>query len=406
MNYRTMSFYPEFHCIGGICEDSCCENWEIDLDDESVKLYRKQKGAFGNRLRENMRAKDKQFILNGTRCPFLNDKNLCDIFTEMGEECLCQTCTNFPRHIEEFDDLKEVSLTISCPEACRIMLRLEDKITFDCKEGTDEIYGLKQMKPLSFFQKRKENKLNAALFSCLFEVRNVFFEILQNRELTIQERAVLVLANMPMIQEYMDCKEYEKINTYIYKNKDIYGSKKIFVKSGEGVKEISIMDLFHKEQFHRKEYMMQILNMYDGLENIKPEWKKKLTDTMNYLHGISEDDYKEISEEFRHYIKNREYEFEHIMVYFIFNYFLGASYDGDAKTKVKFGIVSFLIIWELDMFSWEENNKKFTYENQVENAHAYSKEVEHSYNNYESLQLILSAHPLLSEEHLIASLLT
>lgn len=406
MNYRTMSFYPEFHCIGGICEDSCCENWEIDLDDESVKLYRKQKGAFGDRLRENMRFKDKQFILNGTRCPFLNDKNLCDIFTEMGEECLCQTCTNFPRHIEEFDDLKEVSLTISCPEACRIMLRLEDKITFDCKAGTDENYGLKQMKPLSFFQKRKENKLNAALFSCLFEVRTVFFEILQNRELSIQERAVLVLANMSLIQEYMDCKEYGKINTYIHKNKNIYGSKKIFVKSGEGVKEISVMELFHKEQFCRKEYMMQILNMYDGLENIKPEWKKKLSDTINYLHEISEDNYKEISEGFRYYIKNREYEFEHIMVYFIFNYFLGASYDGDAITKVKFGIVSFLIIWELDMFSWKENEKIFTYENQVENAHAYSKEVEHSYNNYESLQLILSAHPLLSEERLIAALFT
>ena len=33
MDYRTVSYYKEFHCIGGICEDSCCENWEIDLDD-------------------------------------------------------------------------------------------------------------------------------------------------------------------------------------------------------------------------------------------------------------------------------------------------------------------------------------------------------------------------------------
>ena len=30
MNYRTVSYYQEFHCIGGICEDSCCENWEIE----------------------------------------------------------------------------------------------------------------------------------------------------------------------------------------------------------------------------------------------------------------------------------------------------------------------------------------------------------------------------------------
>ena len=39
MDYRTVSYYKEFHCIGGICEDSCCENWEIDLDDASLKLY-------------------------------------------------------------------------------------------------------------------------------------------------------------------------------------------------------------------------------------------------------------------------------------------------------------------------------------------------------------------------------
>ena len=80
MDYRTVSYYKEFHCIGGICEDSCCENWEIDLDDASLKLYMKQGGAFGKRLKENTRVKDKQFILNGTRCPYLNDENLCDIY--------------------------------------------------------------------------------------------------------------------------------------------------------------------------------------------------------------------------------------------------------------------------------------------------------------------------------------
>lgn len=406
MNYRTMSFYPEFHCIGGVCEDSCCENWEIDLDDESVKLYRKQKGEFGNRLRNNMRIKDKQFILNGTRCPFLNNSNLCDIFTKMGEESLCQTCTNFPRHIEEFDDLKEISLTISCPEACRIMLRLEDKIYFVCKEGTDETYGLKPMKPVSFFKKRKENKLNVSLFDSLFEVRNVFFEMLQNRKLTIQERAVLVMANMPVIQEYIDCKEYGKINTYIHKNKDIYGRKELFVKSDQGTEKVCITNLLHNEKFDRKEFMIQIFNMYDGLENIKPEWKKKLFNIMNVLHEISEIDYKKTSEEFQCYMKPREYEFEHILVYFIFNYFLGASYDEDAITKVKFAVLSFIVIWESDMFLWKKNDKTFTYENQVENAHAYSKEVEHSYNNYEALQLILSAHPVLSEEHIIDYLLS
>ena len=51
MKYTTPTFYKEFKCIGGACEDSCCDNWEIDLDDESLKLYMSQKGEFGKRMK-------------------------------------------------------------------------------------------------------------------------------------------------------------------------------------------------------------------------------------------------------------------------------------------------------------------------------------------------------------------
>ncbi|MDE5863064.1 MAG: flagellar protein FliB, partial [Lachnospiraceae bacterium] len=93
-------------------------------------------------------------------------------------------------------------------------------------------------------------------------------------------------------------------------------------------------------------------------------------------------------------------------VYYIFNYFLGASYDHDALTKVKFAVVSYLVILELDTALWLKQEKSFTYENQVRIAHAYSKEVEHSYNNFESLQLVMSAHPLLDMEHIMVGLLS
>ena len=62
--------------------------------------------------------------------PFLNDKNLCDIFTEMGEECLCQTCTNFPRHIEEFDDLYN---PYSLPKKDRCREPTDGTIRYDYK---------------------------------------------------------------------------------------------------------------------------------------------------------------------------------------------------------------------------------------------------------------------------------
>lgn len=393
MKYRTMSFYKEFSCIGGICEDSCCENWEIDLDDESVKLYKRQKGEFGKRLKDNMRVKDKQFTLNGTRCPFLNDQNLCDIFTEMGEECLCQTCTNFPRHIEEFENLKEVSLTISCPEACRIMLRQKNSLTFECREGKDEEYGLKPMKPLSFIKRLKENKLDEPLFDALFEVREQFFSVLQNRNMPVRERAYRVLSVMSEMQENIEQKNYQSL------------TKDLKQKLDAVVMPEFDFDTANDKLKNRQAFIKQILNMYDGLEIIKPEWTKNLLMSIEKIQELSIKDYHELRYEFEAYYKEFEYEFEHLLVYYIFNYFLGAAYDGDALTKVKFAVLSYMVIWELDFVTWLINDKKFGYDNQVVNAHAYSKEVEHSYNNFESLQLILSAHPLLSVEELLGGLI-
>ncbi|MGN0153229.1 MAG: flagellin lysine-N-methylase [Lachnospiraceae bacterium] len=423
MNYRTVSYYKDFHCIGGICEDSCCENWEIDLDDASLKQYMKQSGEFGKRLKENTKAKDKQFILNGTRCPFLNEDNLCDIFIEMGEDCLCETCTNFPRHVEEFDDLKEVSLTMSCPEASRIMLAKEEKMTFECKEGSDEEYGLKHIEPVrafAFWKRNQANKLDKPLFDILFEARQLIFSILQNREEPIAKRAATILVFSYEIQEFIDTKQYDKI----LKKMDNYRKPE---------KKALLEQYFKKHSsrmMEKEEWLRQILNMFEGLETIKEDWNVLLSEAMKIMHGKEElkgilvsagltaaeengeagssflRNYAVSYQEFLHYYQNKEYEFEHILVYYIFNYFLGASYDHDVYTKVKFAVVSYMVILELDIAVWLKQQKEFLYEDQVKVAHAYSKEVEHSYNNFESLQLVLSAHPILDMEHILIGLLS
>lgn len=392
MRYTTPTFYKEFKCIGGACEDSCCDYWEIDLDDESLKYYMAQKGEFGKRMKACTRVKDKQFILNGNRCPFHNDDDLCDIYIELGEEALCQTCTNFPRHIEEFDDLKEVSLTMSCPEASRIMLSKHDKMEFVCKEGSDREYGLKELKPVSrfaFWKRGHENKLDRPLFDILVKAREVIYEILQDRTLAVPVRAGIVLLLAEDIQIAADDGKYDKISDIISDKASEITKKYIDI-----IKE-KANDLV------KADFMSQVLNMYDGLENIKPEWKDILK--AGQKHIKSEHRYENVNE-FLKYYKDREFEFEHILVYYIFNYFLGASYDHDILTKVKFAVVSYLVIAELDTARWLDNNKQFAYEDQVVVAHAYSKEVEHSYNNYESLQLVLSAHPIMITDNIIAEL--
>lgn len=423
MEYRTASFYKEFHCVGGICEDSCCENWEIDLDEASLKRYMKQSGDFGKRLKNNTKAKEKQFILNGTRCPFLNENNLCDIYIEMGEECLCETCTNFPRHVEEFDNLKEVSLTMSCPEVSRIMLAKKEKMEFECRQGTDEEYGLKHMEPVksfAFWKRGHVNKLDKPLFDILFEARELIFSILQNRQEPIANRAATILLFAYEIQDFIERKQYDNILQKMenYKKPE---------------KKVLLEKYFQKHQkriMEKEEWMKQILNMFEGLENIKEEWTVLLSEGMKIMHGKNdlkgmlvaaglageEEPGEESSgffrnyaisyQEFNHYYQEKEYEYEHILVYYIFNYFLGAAYDHDAYTKVKLAVISYLVILELDIAVWLKQQKEFLFEDQIKVAHAYSKEVEHSYNNFESLQLVLSAHPILDVEHILIGLLS
>ena len=36
---RVPTYFNEFACIGGACEDNCCIGWEVDIDDESLEVY-------------------------------------------------------------------------------------------------------------------------------------------------------------------------------------------------------------------------------------------------------------------------------------------------------------------------------------------------------------------------------
>ena len=125
---RLFEVYKEFRCVAGRCGDSCCMGWKIIVDDASAERYVGEKGEIGDRVREVMIDDGKKYFrLNGSRCPFLNKENLCDIYIELGEEALCETCSSYPRVVRKEDcgqygELMEACLTMSCPEAARLMM--------------------------------------------------------------------------------------------------------------------------------------------------------------------------------------------------------------------------------------------------------------------------------------------
>jgi len=117
-------YYRQFHCIASACPDSCCKEWEVDVDDASAAFYRGLDGQLGDRLRQVLKDTEDgtvMTIING-RCPMWQQDGLCRIQAELGHDALCQTCRDFPRLHHDYGDFVEYGLELSCPEAARLIL--------------------------------------------------------------------------------------------------------------------------------------------------------------------------------------------------------------------------------------------------------------------------------------------
>ena len=141
MILRKPDFYDQFKCIASRCSDTCCVGWEIDIDEATQEVYRKVAGAFGERLRANI--EDGHFkLLPHDRCPFLDKDNLCEVYQNLGEDALCDICTEHPRFVEVYGDIMERGLGLCCEEAARLLLEGEGPLTFtseECDEPEDEL---------------------------------------------------------------------------------------------------------------------------------------------------------------------------------------------------------------------------------------------------------------------------
>lgn len=141
MILRKPDFYDRFQCIASRCTDTCCVGWEIDIDEASLEAYNKVAGAFGERLRANI--EDGHFkLLPHDRCPFLDKDNLCEVYQNLGEDALCDICTEHPRFVEVYGDIMERGLGLCCEEAARLLLEGEGPLTFtneECDEPEDEL---------------------------------------------------------------------------------------------------------------------------------------------------------------------------------------------------------------------------------------------------------------------------
>lgn len=343
MMITVPEYFDSFKCIGGECYDSCCIGWEIDIDEETHKIYRSVGGEFGEKMRRCI-SDEGSFILNGERCPFLNEDNLCDIILNIGEDKLCRVCDKYPRFEKEYGGAVEKGIGLSCPEVGRIVFSNKGKwgeITEnENAPDTDEDYLL------------------------LVKARKKLTDILQSREYPIGKRIAAVLSAAEEMQ-YIINEKYEEFAVFISEfDKGKYLDR----------------EYIPANDFSRREYIEELFDIYGGFEMINEKWPEILKSTLD----DTADAYEERCLKFSEYIREREYEYEHFMVYYLFRYLSEAFYDSDILSKVKAAAAGYMVIRELDTARYAVNGAFDSFD-RIDTVHLYSKEIEHSEENLEML---------------------
>ncbi len=125
MQIYKSAYFDNFRCIAGRCPDSCCKEWDVQVDEAAAAFYRSLTSPLGDRLRQVLvddpEAGTVMSIENG-RCPMWRADGLCRIQAQLGHDALCKTCREFPRLTHDYGDFIEYGLELSCPEAARLIL--------------------------------------------------------------------------------------------------------------------------------------------------------------------------------------------------------------------------------------------------------------------------------------------
>lgn len=373
MKIVTPEYYKDFKCIAGDCTDTCCAGWDVDVDPKAYEYYKKVEGQFGNRLKSVMVPDEEggcTFTLNNGRCPFLNDKNLCDLYIALGEDQLCDTCDEFPRFKNEYGSVREIGIAPSCKTAGELIFNYKDKLTFTSEEKQESIMHYNDIDPQTFFQ--------------LKSARNVAYEIASNRKWTIKQRCFLLLKYAQKIQKKLDAERDELIANVVKQFKDVdycdhlinqqFGKKAGKGKDAEADRAQAYQSVFH------------YFDSFTDMEVINPDWYQVCEQSEKFLEYCEAKEgsktYWQIYQQFDQYYEDRQFEYEQLLMYYIYRYFLDAVNDYDLLLKLKIMAVGYIVLKHADIVAWHKNGQELSKTEQIDIAHLYSRQLEHSYINF------------------------
>lgn len=329
MRVAKPSYFDSFTCIASACPDSCCKEWDVQVDAASAEYYRSLPGVLGDDLRRLLKDADGETVMTivAGRCPMWRNDGLCRIQAELGEGALCKTCREFPRLTHDYGDFIERGLELSCPEAARIILSAPI-----ANPIVEEIPG-------------GEGEYDEEAMAVLLRTREKVLDILSDSSHPVNECLALALLYGYQAQAKLDGDEEQSFN-----GNSALESVREFVKIPE---------------------IAELPEFYADLEILTEGWARIL----KYPAPGPWDD-----------------RFRKLARYFVERYWLQAVSDYDLACRVKFCIVSCILIRNLggDLLN---------------TAQVYSKEIENNIDNVEAILDGAYSHPAFTDDKLLGLLL-
>lgn len=394
-------YLTKFKCVEGLCEESCCSAWKVDIDKETYKKYLKNFNAdLKTRLEKNFRKYP--FVLRKGygygkfnmdekgNCPFFTDDKLCRIQKEHGLESLSLICYSYPRVNNVVDDKIERSLVLSCPEAVKLVLFTTKQHKYTCffEEDDREVVNVYKI----FHTKRYYKAL-----------RNATWDIIKDRRFPLWER-LIILGDF-----------YKKLNKVLNEgHRVVEGFIKVFIEDYMGAinsdiptkiagagEEFRILNLrIVKKIFEDMEAKKDLLKAFSecysmtlkGFDLLQKSNEQYL---LIRMYEINEKIYND-------YFKDKDYIFENYLINYMerelfpFNFKDKKLFEAYAVLVLHYSVLKFMIqgIFRFHGKSSDEAVIKLIY--------SFSKVFSHDKDFFKKLHSIVSVNDLTGPEQLVS----
>ena len=231
------------------------------------------------------------------------------------------------------------------------------------------------------------------------DTRDMLIDIIQDRAVPMQKRLWKLLAAAHDFQLCVNKNELFKWEEMRKRHEDSgYGDRfcnKIYSRiNTDNIENSSAASACANtpEQLFKKMWK----NVVPEMEVLRPGWQEYLKNCLTPLYNGNTDPqsdsgnlYSWQKSEFDFSYPDWQIQEEQLLVYWIYTYFCGAVYDGEAYVKVQMAVVSVLLIHELLMAQWLKNEKMLEMEDVVDTVYRYSRELEHSDPNLNLMEKLM-----------------